>query len=256
MRVRVLGCSGGIAAGLETTSFQVDDDILLDAGTGAASLTMEELLKVRHIFITHSHLDHVAGLPLMVDTLFGNHTEPLKVHAHPETLGALKAHIFNWVIWPNFAEIELQGVKALEFVPMEHGDVFEVNGKSVEMVPVNHTVPGVAYIVSELETDKSFAFSGDTTTNDTLWDAINKRGGVDMLLVECGFPDEYSEIAELSKHYSPKTLAEDLKKLEKDMPIAISHLKPGHEAHIAWELAEAFPGHNLVRMVAGDEYEL
>lgn len=255
MKLRVLGCSGGVAAGLETTSFLIDDDILLDAGTGVASLTMDELLKVKDIFITHSHLDHVAGLPLIVDTLFGNNSEPLRVHAHPDTLQALKKHIFNWVIWPNFAEIESQGVKALEFVSMEHAETVEIRGRTIEMIPVNHTVPCVAYRLENTK-GKSLAFSGDTTTNDTLWAALNAHDRLDMLLVECGFPDEYTDIADLSKHYCPRTLAADLEKLEFDPPIGITHLKPGHEAGIVWEIAEQFPGHNVLRLSNGDEFEL
>ena len=97
MKLRVLGCSGGVAAGLETTSFLIDGDILLDSGTGVAGLTMEELLQVKDIFITHSHLDHIAGLPLIVDTLFGNQTEALRVHAHPVTIKALMDHILSLI---------------------------------------------------------------------------------------------------------------------------------------------------------------
>ncbi len=256
MKLRVLGCSGGVAAGLETTSFLIDGDILLDSGTGVAGLTMEELLQVKDIFITHSHLDHIAGLPLIVDTLFGNQTEALRVHAHPVTIKALMDHIFNWVIWPDFTEIEFKGLKAVEFIPMEHGEVLEIRGRSIEMIPVAHTVPCVAYRVENLENGKALAFSGDTATNDTLWPALNKHDSLDMLLIECGFPDSYADIAELSKHYCPKTLAEDLEKLKFDPPIGISHLKPGHEAGIVWEIAEAFPGHNVLRLVNGDEFEL
>lgn len=256
MKLRVLGCSGGVAAGLETTSFLIDGDILLDTGTGVAGLTMEELLQINDIFITHSHLDHIAGLPLIADTLFGNQKKPLRVHAHPDTIKALMDHVFNWVIWPDFTQIEYKGIKAVEFVPMEHGEIVEINGRSIEMIPVKHTVPCVGYRVENLTTGKALAFSGDTATNDSFWEVLNQRSSLDLLLVECGFPDEYEEIADLSKHYCPKTLAADLEKLKFDPPIGISHLKPGHEAGIAWELAEAFPGHNLLRLVNGDEFDL
>ncbi|HHO60058.1 MAG TPA: 3',5'-cyclic-nucleotide phosphodiesterase, partial [Thiotrichales bacterium] len=62
MKVRVLGCSGGICQSVATTSFLVDDDILIDAGTGVGDLTLAEMAAIRTVFITHSHLDHIAAI--------------------------------------------------------------------------------------------------------------------------------------------------------------------------------------------------
>lgn len=59
MKVRVLGCSGGINQGVATTSFLVDDDILIDAGTGVGDLSLEEMRRIKPVFISHSHLDHM-----------------------------------------------------------------------------------------------------------------------------------------------------------------------------------------------------
>ena len=81
MRVKILGCSGGIGGNLRTTSMLVDEDILIDAGTGVGDLSMEELIKIDHILITHSHLDHIAFIPLLIDTVMGFREEPITVHA-------------------------------------------------------------------------------------------------------------------------------------------------------------------------------
>ncbi len=69
MKVRVLGCSGAIAKDCRTTSFLIDDNILIDAGTGVGDLTLEEMRQIDHVFLTHSHLDHIAALPLMLDAV-------------------------------------------------------------------------------------------------------------------------------------------------------------------------------------------
>ena len=69
MKVRVLGCSGAIAKDCRTTSFLIDNDVLIDAGTGVGDLTLDEMRHVDHVLLTHSHLDHVAALPLMVDAV-------------------------------------------------------------------------------------------------------------------------------------------------------------------------------------------
>ncbi|EDY87445.1 cAMP phosphodiesterase class-II:Metallo-beta-lactamase superfamily [gamma proteobacterium HTCC5015] len=250
MKLRVLGCSGGIASELDTTSYLLDEDVLIDAGTGLTTLSIEEIKRIRHIFLTHSHLDHIAGFPLMVDTLFGHQVEPLQVHAHPETIEALKEHIFNWVIWPNFEELEFQGVSAFEWCPMEHGERVQVGARELEMIPVNHTVHGVAYRV--VQGEKSFCFSGDTTTNDSLWQTLNQGAPLDMLIVECGFSDSAMEVAKLSKHYTPTLLAEDLKKLSHKPPIGITHLKPGEELEIVRDLRAALPDYEVIHLRGGD----
>jgi ribonuclease BN (tRNA processing enzyme) len=106
MKVRILGCSGGIGGRhLRTTSMLVDHDILIDAGTGVADLSLAELAMIDHVFITHSHLDHIASLPLMIDSIADMRDKPLTVYATDSTLEILKNHIFNWAIWPDFSEI-------------------------------------------------------------------------------------------------------------------------------------------------------
>ena len=101
MQVRILGCSGGIGQQVITSSYLVDDDILLDAGTGVGDLPLDEMRKIKHIFITHSHMDHVVTIPLLIDTLFSDIKQPVIVHALQDTIDALKTHVFNWTIWPD-----------------------------------------------------------------------------------------------------------------------------------------------------------
>src|SRR6476469_1749086 len=105
MKVRVLGCSGAIAKDCRTTSFLVDSDVLVDAGTGVGDLTLDEMARIGHVLLTHSHLDHVAALPLMIDAIACRLARPIQVHALPGTIAALKAHVFNGVIWPDFSVI-------------------------------------------------------------------------------------------------------------------------------------------------------
>ena len=105
MKVRVLGCSGAIAKDCRTTSFLIGDSILLDAGTGVGDLTLEEMGKIDHVLLTHSHLDHVAALPLMLDAVSSQRRHPVQVHALAATISALQTHVFNNVIWPDFSAI-------------------------------------------------------------------------------------------------------------------------------------------------------
>ena len=95
MKLKVLGCSGGIGGNLHTTSLLLDHDVLIDAGTGVSELSLTELAMIDHIFVTHSHLDHIACIPFMLDTVGFMRDGPLTVYASEETLGILRQHIFN-----------------------------------------------------------------------------------------------------------------------------------------------------------------
>lgn len=254
MKLTVLGCSGGIGADLSTTSILLDGDILLDAGTGVGELTLAQMKKIRDIFITHSHLDHIVGIPLLVDTIFSSLKQPLVVHAHPETLNAMQDHIFNWKIWPDFTELPNKSNPCLRFSPMLHGEQLVIRDRQIEMIPVNHAVPAVAYRVSS--NASHFAFSGDTWSNDTLWAALNALDHLDLLIVECAFADEDEEISRLAKHYCPKILSYDIKKLKHRPKIGITHFKPGDEERIFSECQAAMPGFELLKLKSGDVFSL
>lgn len=237
MKLRVLGCSGGIGTHRRTTSLLIDDDILIDSGSGVGELTLEEMSRVRHVFLTHSHLDHFTFLPLLIDTMFPVIDTPITIHGLDATLQALQKHIFNWHIWPDFSRLPTEDNPVMGYQTMSPGEVQEIDGRRIEMIEVNHIIPCCAYRV---ETSAgAFAFSGDTTTCDTLWDALNAHKRLDLLLVEAAFPNAAEELSKAAKHYTPKMLAEDIRKLKHFPEIYISHPKPGHESTIFRECADA-----------------
>jgi ribonuclease BN (tRNA processing enzyme) len=254
MRIKILGCSGGIGAELRTTSLLVDKDVLIDAGTGIGDLSLDDMRHIRHVFLTHSHLDHTCGLPLLVDTIFDHLKTPLNVYGRAETLEAVQKHIFNWVMWPDFAELPSKHEPVLKFHPLKLGHKQALEGRSFHMVEVNHTVPGAGYIIEK--GGKTFAFTGDTFTNDTFWAAVNAYPKVDVLMVETAFANSNHKLADLAKHYCPKTLAADLVKFKHDPDIYITHLKPGAEDAIFTEVVAALPKRRLHRLLGGEVFDL
>ena len=198
---------------------------------------MAEMRRIRHVFLTHSHLDHVLSVPLLVDTLFDCLTEPLYVHGLPATLEALRKYIFNWSIWPDFSVLPTAGEAVMAYSPMRVGLPVEIRGRRISLVPVNHIVPAAGYVIES--GDRSVCYSGDTTRNSTLWRTLNTRRSLDLLIVECGFPNRLQSIADVAKHYTPRDLAEDLRGLELSPQIAITHLKSGNETETAEELEAA-----------------
>lgn len=254
MELRVLGCSGGIGGGRKTTSFLIDDDVLIDAGSGVSELSLEEMSRIRHIFLSHSHLDHVHSIPLLLDSIFERIGEPIAVHALPDTIQALQEHIFNWVIWPDFTSLPHPDAPVARFVPMLPGEPVIVGERRFEMIPVNHIVPAVGYKVSG--PGGAFAFSGDTTTNDTFWKALNADERLDLLFVECAFADQELEMSRLARHYCPRLLAEDLQKLEHNPAIYLTHGKPGEEQTIYEQCLRRIEGRNLHYLSGNEVFSL
>ncbi len=247
MKVRVLGCSGAIGNDCRTTSFLLDDDLLVDAGTGVGDLTLDEMARIEHVLLTHSHLDHIVSLPLMVDAVSSRRNKPLKVHALQATLDALKAHVFNNVIWPDFSQIPKPDAPFISFHPLELGQTFDLCGKHVEVLPAVHSVPAAGYAVRSLATGNSdqaeaggggnWVFTGDTEENPALWARINQLQ-VAMLVIETAFSNRESGLAKRSQHLSPDSLASELACIDdgRTYPIYITHTKPAETQLIMDEI--------------------
>jgi len=225
MKFRVLGCSGGIGGNLRTTSFLLDHDVLIDAGTGVSELSLAELSVIDHIFVTHSHLDHIACIPLLVDSVWMMRDRPITIYAIEETLEILKQHIFNWKIWPDFSEIPNAQQPSMRYQAVELGETVVLNGRRITALPANHVVPAVGY---RLDSGKaSLVFTGDTTTNNALWKVVNKIENLRYLLIETAFSNSEKELAVISKHLCPSLLAAELDKFKREAEVFITHLKPG-----------------------------
>lgn len=240
--MRVLGCSGAIAQGCRTTSFLLGEHILVDAGTGVGDLTLDEMQAIDHVFLSHSHLDHIAALPLMLDAVSSRRASPVKVHALPETLTALQQHVFNNTIWPDFTRIPNPETPFLRMQPLAMGDVLTVAGTALEVLPARHSVPAVGYAARGAS--GWWVYSGDTEGQTPgFWDRVNKlhefEGGVAALFIETAFSNREQELARKSLHLSPATLARELTALQPqahNIPIYITHAKPQESGLIMHEV--------------------
>ena len=263
MKVRVLGCSGAIAKDCRTTSFLIDQDLLVDAGTGVGDLTLEEMKGIDHVLLTHSHLDHVAALPLMVDAIASQRTVPVRIHALAGTIAALKAHIFNNVIWPDFSRIPTVEAPFISFHEIQIGQTLEISGKHIEVLPAVHTVPAVGFAVTGGR--GCWVFSGDTERNPAFWERINQLN-VAALVIETAFSNREKELARRSLHLSPLALAQELDCIDKSksFPIYITHTKPAETELIMSEIqkfdqTQPFGGnvvHDIRWLRAGMEFDL
>lgn len=227
MKIRVLGCSGAIGQHARTTSFLLDQHILLDAGTGVADLPLGEMVQIDHLLLTHSHLDHVTALPLMLDAVAGLRSQPLRVHALPATIEALRAHIFNNIIWPDFSVIPSPQQPMVQFHPIEVGQVLTLSGQKIEVLPAHHTVPAVGFAVHTPQ--GHWVFTGDTERNPAFWQRLRQLP-LAMLVIELTFSQRASALAHVSRHLCPQVLAQELAQLSMPLQtgcrIGLTHTKP------------------------------
>lgn len=254
MRLQVLGCAGGIG-GRErlTTSLLIDHDILLDAGTGMTSLAIEQLARIDHVFLSHCHLDHVAGLALLVDAVLGKRKEPITVHATEKVIAALKQHLFNWVLWPDFATIPEVEHPILQWHSIATDETIALDGRMIQACPVNHTDGSSAYWVRR---DKAgFLFTGDMASTPSLWSVFRNEPRLQKVIVDCSFANADADIADKSRHFCPRSLLADIAAMPASVEFLIYHLKPGHEDLIMQELKDEGGTREFKALKCGDIFD-
>lgn len=243
MRLRVLGCNGGIAPGHGTSAFLINDSVLVDCGTGVEALTVAEMARIRHVFLTHSHLDHIAHLPFLLNSIVNSFDTPVQVYGIAPTIEALKTHIFNDVIWPDFLKIPSEQTPCVVLNVIALGEERLFDDFRVRSVPVQHSIPATGYVVTS--GDASVAFSGDCYQNDGFWAGLNQLLPVDMLIVDNQYASSDAEISRLAQHYYPALLKQDLQKLAYRPPLYLTNVPPYHNetmlAEIRSELSDWAP---------------
>lgn len=235
MRIRVLGGHGGLAKGFVTTSFLINDDLLVDAGGVVSNLSIDDQAKIDHILITHTHLDHIKDLAFISDNCFGMRKEPFRVHTHPTVKGMLKKHLLNDIIWPDFTVLpSVQNPTMLinEILPEIS---FKAGPYSVVPVPVLHAHDAMGFIIEKDNT--AVLFTGDTGPTDRIWEVAKKVKNLKAIFTEVSFPDRFQNIADLSDHHTSKSIGEEIKKMPPNIPIVLTHFKPNFRDEILKEIA-------------------
>ncbi len=235
------------------TCFLIDEKVTVDAGSIGLALSEAQRRTVRDIIVTHPHMDHIASLPIFVDDLFGELTEPIRIHATQEVVDLLERDVFNDNVYPRFAELKNQHGPVMEYVPFNLGEEFSIAHLRATAVQVNHIVPTVGLLVTD--GNSTVAFSSDTAATNEFWMLINNSPKLDALFIEASFPNSMDELAKASKHLTPRTMAEELTKLSHNgIDILAVHLKPAYRATLVSEI-QALGIKGLSVMETGRVYE-
>ncbi|MGC9325501.1 MAG: 3',5'-cyclic-nucleotide phosphodiesterase [Desulfomonilia bacterium] len=235
MKIEILGCSGSVMRGYNTTSILINGHTLIDAGSAASVLTEKALTGIRTILITHSHIDHIKELPFIIDTLYSNRATGITIWGSTKTIEALKDHIFNGLIWPDMKELDADdGFVCLKTLPES---AISIENITVRSLPVDHIEGSVGYILSD--NGNAVFFSGDTGYQQPLFEHVGGLGtDLKAFFVEASFPNRLEHIAKVSRHLTPSLIKKGISgTLPASTRVIAYHIKPKHLKEVIGELS-------------------
>ncbi len=248
-----MGSFGGLSPTCRMTSFLINGELALDAGSITQALDLEAQRRIRRIVLTHSHLDHTASIPFLVENTFGAQRDALEILLTPQVMHTVKIHLFNNDTWPDFTRIPNDLLPALKLTQVEPRTPFGVNGLRLTAVPVRHTVPTHGYLVEDV--GSAVLFTSDTGPTQEVWEVANRTPNLRALIVEVSFPSRMQAVADVSLHLTPRTLVGELEKLKRDVPVYLYHLKPAYLDELRAELAATRFPHAVEELRQGDTYK-
>jgi len=253
MKLEVLGCSGGIGGDRRTMALAVGQGILIDAGSGVGDLNLERMMAIEHVFLTHSHLDHVAFLPFLCDATLNLCQGPLTVHALPETIAMLKKCLLNFILWPDYSVMPSPSNPFIVFDPVEVGRKMQIGSCGIIPLPAQHSVPAVGYQLDSGRT--SLVYSGDTTLCAAFWKKLEAIDNLTGLIIESTCLNSNAEGARISGHMIPDLLGFALRQFRRNINLYVVHMEPGREDETMREIYAATGVLRPVMLKRGDVLE-
>ncbi|MDI6740907.1 MAG: 3',5'-cyclic-nucleotide phosphodiesterase [Candidatus Edwardsbacteria bacterium] len=235
MKIRVLGSSGSQLPGLNLTSFLLDKTVLIDAGSAASMLDLDEQKKIELVLLSHIHIDHSLGLMLMADNLVGQTKKPIRILSIPEVLDGLRGHLFNNQVWPDFTSIPSAKSAVFNLQALRECNPVKAGKYTVTAVKVSHAVPTAGFIVSDDRS--SLLYTGDTRSTERIWKQAQKAKNLKGVIIETSFPNQLQSLADVSGHLTPRSLLVEINKSKLSVPFYIYHLKALYLGQVQKEIA-------------------
>lgn len=224
MKVRFWGVRGSIASpgahtlryGGNTTCIEVrtndNDLIILDGGTGIFALAqalLKELPVTANIFITHTHWDHIQGLPFFTPLYIPGNALHIHGPFDPVTNSGIERVMDVQLQYSYFPIREAEMRASIAYTTMMMGQTVAVGSASVTSTLLSHPVVNFGYRVEH--GGKSMFFTGDHEPPYNIYepgdddhdefesiiaererDIIAAMQGVDVLIADSSYTrDEY-----------------------------------------------------------------
>jgi ribonuclease BN (tRNA processing enzyme) len=240
MKLEVLGCAGGEAIDRRSTSFLLDDHLLIDAGAVANVLTVARQCRLDHVLVSHPHLDHVKDIGFIVDNTFGMRDRPLRVHAMPPVIEALRRHYFNWTIFPDFTVLPDSDHPVLELIAS--GADIELGALAIRQIEVNHPGDAYGFLIEDRRANTSILVTGDTGITEDIWREATQRENLRAIFADTALPDDMQSLAQAAGHLTPSQLYGQLQEHDLlHLDVYCYHLKPSYHERVVKDI-EALPG--------------
>jgi cAMP phosphodiesterase len=235
MKIKVIGCSGAEFPGHHAPSFLLDDAIVFDAGSITDVMDEKAQFRIKHIFITHAHLDHIKSIPFLADNIIvGKKKNQINILSIAPVINTIKKHLFNSSMWPDFTIIPNPDNAILNLIGLKVGFSLKLNHYTITPYKVNHPVPAVGYLTED-QKGRRFFYTGDTGPTTRTWQEIGNKK-IHSLIIDVSFPNSMRNMAVTTGHLTPELLREELKKIP-EMPdhVYITHPKPQYFTKIRKE---------------------
>jgi len=252
MRIELLPSSIPSSASQYLVSFLVNDTIAIDAGAIGFLADLRRQEAIRHVFVTHEHLDHIASLPIFLENVYAPGPDAIELLAARKVLDFIHADIFNGRVWPDFFDLSRPDDRFLETTILEPLVAVTRAGLRITPVPVSHGIETLGLILDD--GTSAVAFPSDTGPTQLLWDTLAGLRHLRAVFLEVSFPAALANLARMTGHHCTTSFAEEIRKLPTPARWIIVHRKTRYAGQIAAELAAMnLPNVELVR--PGEVYE-
>lgn len=246
MRVELLPSSIPAGDPQFLVTFLVNDTVAIDAGALGLLADLDRQRAVRHVFVTHEHLDHVATLPIFLENVHEPGPGCVELLARAATLDHLRRDVFNGRLWADFFALSTDADRFVRGTPLEPGVAVERDGLTVTPLPVSHAIDTLGLLVDDGRT--AVAVPSDTGPTADFWRRIAACPRLAAVFLECSWPERMAALAAETGHLCPSTFAAQVRTLGRDVRWIVVHRKARHAAEIARDLAAlALPNVEFVR---------
>jgi ribonuclease BN (tRNA processing enzyme) len=219
------------------SSYLINETIAIDAGCLGFFKSAQDQSRIKHVLITHTHIDHIASLPILVENAYEGKRDCLTVYGSDVVLDCLQRDLFNDRVWPDFIGLSrgpLQHAPFLKLERLEPGRPIVLDGVTFTPVPVDHLVPTLGFLIEDATS--AVVVPSDTGPTEEIWRRANAMANLKAVFLETCFPNELDWLAKASKHHTAASFAAEIRKLQKSVPVIVVHIKARFREQVIQEL--------------------